>query len=215
MCLLKEMLSYEEVGRHFGVSGNAVKKAARRLNISLPVRRRINPKETFNKRAETPQNTRKAPHTSSVPLFKDLALKNKKQLGEIGERIAIGELSKFGIDILLPMSDNLPYDFVAIVNNKFYKCQVKTSAKLVNGAIAFSLTSNNWQNKEIHKYTKEEVDIFICCDLQSIYLFKFEELEGKSIVTLRYTEALNKNIKGVHFAADYKISEQRLSDVFQ
>lgn len=34
-------------------------------------------------------------------------LRNKKQLGEIGERIAIGELSKYGLDILLPMSDHL------------------------------------------------------------------------------------------------------------
>ena len=29
---------------------------------------------------------------------------NNKNKGEIGERIAIGELAKFGIDILLPMS---------------------------------------------------------------------------------------------------------------
>ena len=34
-------------------------------------------------------------------------LRNKKQLGEIGERIAIGELSKYGLDILLPMSDTI------------------------------------------------------------------------------------------------------------
>lgn len=43
-------------------------------------------------------------------------LRNKKQLGE---RIAIGELSKYGLDILLPMSDNLPFDFVIYYNNKF------------------------------------------------------------------------------------------------
>ena len=46
-------------------------------------------------------------------------LRNKKQLGEIGERIAIGELSKYRLDILLPMSDNLPFDFVIYYNNKF------------------------------------------------------------------------------------------------
>ena len=52
-------------------------------------------------------------------------LRNKKQLGEIGE--AIGELSKYGLDILLPMSDNLPFDFVIYYNNKFYRTQVKAS----------------------------------------------------------------------------------------
>ena len=55
-------------------------------------------------------------------------LRNKKQLGEIGERIAIGELSKYRLDILLPMSDNLPFDFVIYYNNKFYRTQVKTTA---------------------------------------------------------------------------------------
>lgn len=40
-------------------------------------------------------------------------LRNKKQLGK---RIAIGELSKYGLDILLPMSDNLPFDFVIITS---------------------------------------------------------------------------------------------------
>jgi len=73
-----------------------------------------------------------------------MQIKNNKHLGEIGERIAIGELSKFGIDILLPMSDNLPFDFLAYVNNKFYKCQVKTTEDVnENNSYQFSLTSNN------------------------------------------------------------------------
>lgn len=83
-------------------------------------------------------------------------LKNKKQLGEIGERIAIGELSKYGLDILLPMSDNLPFDFVLYYNKKFYKTQVKTTAsKTVNNSL--SLTSNNYNKGTIHKY--DEIDI--------------------------------------------------------
>lgn len=35
-------------------------------------------------------------------------IKNVKHLGEIGERITIGILSQFGMDIMLPMTDNLP-----------------------------------------------------------------------------------------------------------
>lgn len=37
-----------------------------------------------------------------------MEVRNNKQLGEMGERVAIGELAKYGIDVLLPMSDNLP-----------------------------------------------------------------------------------------------------------
>lgn len=42
-------LSYEEIGRKYKVTGNAVKKWAKKLNIILPNRRKINEIETFNK----------------------------------------------------------------------------------------------------------------------------------------------------------------------
>lgn len=42
-------LSYEEIGRRLNMSGNGVKKLALRLGIELPKRRKINPKENFNK----------------------------------------------------------------------------------------------------------------------------------------------------------------------
>lgn len=42
-------ISYEELGRRYNVSGQAVKKAAERLGLTLPKRRAINPKEHFNK----------------------------------------------------------------------------------------------------------------------------------------------------------------------
>ena len=47
--ILDEGLSYEEIGRKFEVSGNAVKKAALRVGIELPQRRNISDRETFNK----------------------------------------------------------------------------------------------------------------------------------------------------------------------
>ena len=44
-----DKLSYEEIGRIYNVSGNAIKKAALRLGFELPKRRMINGNETFNK----------------------------------------------------------------------------------------------------------------------------------------------------------------------
>lgn len=48
--ILTQKLSYEEIGRRNGVTGAAIKKAAKRLGIELPVRRKINESETFNKK---------------------------------------------------------------------------------------------------------------------------------------------------------------------
>jgi hypothetical protein len=47
--LIKEGVSYERIGRQYDVSGNAVKKAARKMGIELEQKREINPSETFNK----------------------------------------------------------------------------------------------------------------------------------------------------------------------
>lgn len=44
-----EKVSYEEIGRRYGCSGANIKKAALRLGIKLPQRRKVNPSETFNK----------------------------------------------------------------------------------------------------------------------------------------------------------------------
>lgn len=142
-------------------------------------------------------------------------LKNNKQIGEIGERIAIGELSKFGLDILLPMSDNLPYDFVVFTNNKFYKCQVKsTKDKNKNGSFRFNLISNNWNKGTVHQYSEDEVDVIICCDLNTIYLFPFSEVKEKSDIFIRDTETKNKQKRNVLFAEDYIISKERIEKVF-
>ena len=47
--IFEEKRSYEEIGRLYGVSGAAIKKAAYRLGFNLPQKRKVNPDETFNK----------------------------------------------------------------------------------------------------------------------------------------------------------------------
>jgi len=141
--------------------------------------------------------------------------KNHKNIGERGERIAIGELAKYDIDVLLPMSDNLPFDFVAFSNGKFYKCQVKTTNSVTkNNSLLFNLKSNNWNKKTEHKYTNDEVDVFILCDFINVYLVKFEELNGKSVFLLRKEKTKNNQTKGINLAENYLISSERITEVF-
>lgn len=45
--------SYESIGRRYNVSGTYIKKIASKLDIILTRRRKINPKETFNKKKTT------------------------------------------------------------------------------------------------------------------------------------------------------------------
>jgi hypothetical protein len=208
-----EKKSYEEIGRIYDVCGNTIKKQAIKLGISLKPRRIINPQETFNKGKNKTEI--KTIIEENVP-ENNLQIKNSKNLGEIGERIAIGELAKFGIDVLLPMSDNLPFDFIVFKNNKFFKCQVKTTKSVTEyNSLHFSLTSNNWNKGTEHKYTSDEVDVFICCDLNTIYLFKFDELVGKKDLYLRYSSPKNNQDKGIWFAQEYRISNEIIEKVFK
>ena len=46
--ILEQNKSYSEIGKLFNVSGNAIKKAAKKLGIKVPQRRRINPNENFS-----------------------------------------------------------------------------------------------------------------------------------------------------------------------
>lgn len=141
---------------------------------------------------------------------------NYKEKGEIGERIAIGELAKFGINVMLPLSDNLPFDLVVFYNNKFYKCQVKTSTLITKeGSMSFDISTNDWHKHKVKKYTKEEVDVWILCDLKQIYIIRFDETNCRKAINLRTSETKNKQKKGIRFACDYVLSEKRISEVFK
>lgn len=47
--ILIQKLSYEEIGRMYNLTGNAIKKAALKFGLILEQRRKTNDKETFNK----------------------------------------------------------------------------------------------------------------------------------------------------------------------
>lgn len=239
--LIKNGISYVEIGKRYGVTNNAVRKAARKLGI-VEERRKINEFENFGKHSNDVTDVCKecgkefshAKYLGVVDFCseecktnyhnkKRLEIKEpnikehytKKQIGELGEQIVIGELGKFGIQTLIPLSDNLPFDLVVYTNNKFYKCQVKTRRTIKNGAITFGMRTG-LNTKHPHSYTKDEVDVFILCDLEHIFLLTFDEFHKKTKTqfALRYSSSVNKQSMKVNYASDYVISTERLKEVF-
>lgn len=211
--MLSENISYEEIGRYYNVTGNAVKKAARKIGLVLEQKRKINPKEHFNKKFKKEEIIIEDKILVKEPIKINNFI-NKKNIGELGEQIAIGELGKYGINVAMPLSDNLPFDMIVYYNNKFFKCQVKSTNRYKNGSCYFRLTSENGYLHKTHLYTKDEVDIFILCDLNNIYLFTFEEINGKNSITIRYDKP-NKQHNNINYAVDYIISSDRIEQVFK
>ncbi len=140
---------------------------------------------------------------------------NPKSKGEKGERIVIGELAKYDLDVALPMSDNLPFDLIIITPNKLFKVQIKTSTYRPNkGAISFDLTSNNWNKKTVKKYTLDDCDIMICCDCINVYLLLPNQFVNKKSFSIRDAESKNNQEKLINRKEDFILSDKRIFEVF-
>ncbi len=139
---------------------------------------------------------------------------NAKAKGEKGERIAIGELAKWNIDVAIPLTDNLRFDFIIVYNHKLFKVQVKSSSRSVNnGSVEFALTSNNWHKKTKKKYYESDCDIMILCDYDSVYLLSAFEFTGRSGFTIRKEVAQNGQTNRVNLHDDYVLSRKRIEEV--
>lgn len=240
--MISENISYSEIGRRYGVTCNAVKKAAIKLGVVLPQKREINPNETFGKgRNDVTEickrcgkEFRHPAHLGVVNFCSDECKKkyaegksidgqqpnvkefyNKKNIGDLGEQIAIGELAKYGLQVVIPLSDNLPFDFAVFANNKFYKCQVKTTSTNNGNYSKFRLTTGNGYLHKYHKYTTDEIDVFILCDLKTVFLFGIKDVLGKNEVRVRYSKTLSGQIRNINYASDCIISVNRIKEIFK
>ena len=88
--LIIDNKSYEEVGRLYKVTGAAIKKQCKKLGFELKNRRKINPKETFNKGKNKIEKQKKEnkitfPNNVLIKQKHFSSFKNCKNIGEIGE----------------------------------------------------------------------------------------------------------------------------------
>lgn len=58
--IVEKNLSYSEIGRKYGVSGNAIKKRAKKFGIDLPLRRKVKTERVFSSLNTKPQEAKKS-----------------------------------------------------------------------------------------------------------------------------------------------------------
>lgn len=133
-----------------------------------------------------------------------------KQIGNIGEARVLSEFVRLGIPVYLPFGDNEKADLIAEFNGKLNKIQVKSSQKIIEDKVRFSLVSSTMhrQNGVKHIYTENEIDYFALYNLErdKVYLISINE-EGlpKSEVTIRFNPPKNKNQFKTFLEEDYLI----------
>ena len=131
-----------------------------------------------------------------------------KQKGNLTELQCLTAFVKHGCGVSIPYGDNSKYDFIADVNGKLYKVQVKTSSLKDENAILFSCRSThvNCSGVKNERYSKEEVDYFATCWNGQCYLIPVSECSVTK--TLRFAPPKSGQIKGICFAQDYELARQ-------
>ena len=128
-----------------------------------------------------------------------------KNIGTIGEQVLITEFIKHGIDVLLPIGDNQPYDIVILYNGRFMKVQVKTTENIKDGKMVFSTNITNPHKKTCRKYINEEIDLFglYCIENNYIGLMEYKDYTAKDTI-IRIEHTKNNQRLGIKLADDYK-----------
>lgn len=134
---------------------------------------------------------------------------SSKQKGNLTELQCITAFYKLGYTVSIPYGENSRYDFIADINGKLLRVQVKTSTAKDNGdLIEFSCRSTrvNTQGNFSRTYTKEEIDYFCTYYDNKCYLVPVTECSSSK--KLRFNSTKNGQKVGINLAEDYELEKQ-------
>ena len=146
----------------------------------------------------------------SIKLSEKIMELTSKQKGNLTELQCLTAFIAEGCGVSIPYGDNSKYDFIADVNGKLYKVQVKTSSLQDENSIQFSCrtTHVNCTGVKNERYSSEEVDFFATYWDNKCYLIPISECSVKK--TLRFAPSKNGQTKGINFAQEYELAKQLL-----
>ena len=129
-------------------------------------------------------------------------------IGEITEQQVAIEFLKLGILISKPVVQSSKYDFIADINHKLYKIQVKTGTFKEDAYLEFATSTSHTNTKgtlNLH-YSEEDVDFFATMYEGQCYLVPFHSC-GKRAQRLRFVPTKNGQTKGITFAKDFHLED--------
>lgn len=138
--------------------------------------------------------------------------------GDISMVCVIAELTKRGISVSIPMTDNKRYDLIMDYNGALYRMQVKTiNYKHDDGLLIFkTVSSNTTKNKGYYdrRYKFDEIEGFLayCIELDKVYLAWVSEApRGKFY--LRCHETKNNQKRKIRYTHEYEL-DKRLAELY-
>jgi hypothetical protein len=142
---------------------------------------------------------------------------NSKKIGNIGEAHALAKLVELGIPVYVQFGDNEAADYIILIKGKPLKIQVKTSTTYDGEKVIFDLSSSTMHRKNGVKqmYSTEEVDAFICYDVQTKNLYVFKNVGNMTAIRIRYSETKNNQKKNINYYEDFLLSTELLEKLMQ
>ena len=129
-------------------------------------------------------------------------------IGEITEQEVALEFLKLGILVSKPLVQSSKYDFIADINHKLYKIQVKTGTFKENAYLEFATSTShtNTQGTLNLSYSEEDVDFFATMYEGQCYLVPYN-LCGKRGQRIRFVPTKNGQTKGILFAKGFHLED--------
>ena len=140
-----------------------------------------------------------------------------KRIGNIGEACVLAKLVEMEIPVYIQFGDNEPADYIIIVDDVPLKVQVKTSTRYDGEKTKFDLVSStiHRKNGEKHKYSTQEVDIFMCYDVSTKEIFLVKNTGSMTEITIRYSLPKNGQKKGINLSNDFSLCVETLHEISQ
>lgn len=135
---------------------------------------------------------------------------DSKKKGNLTEMLCMSAFMSQNCGVNIPFGDNSKYDFIADVNGRLLKIQVKTSSisKNDNNAIRFSCRSTHLNCKGVQnvRYTKSDIDYFATYFNNQCYLVPVTECSTEKV--LRFKAPKSGQQKGITYASEYELEKQ-------
>lgn len=132
--------------------------------------------------------------------------RNPKGIGELSEAAVVHHLVRAGYELARPLGDNQRYDLIIEQGDRLLRVQVKTGRLHCTGAIVFPTSSSQAHRGRGRRSYRGQCELFAvyCPDLEETYLVPVDAA-GTSACSLRVRPPENGQLRGVRWAADYRV----------
>ena len=127
--------------------------------------------------------------------------------GDMTELQSIRKFVSMGFEVSIPYGNHARYDFLVDTGEEILRMQAKTSRMVDDGktiSFACRTTTSNTKENNQHYYSGKEIDYFVTCWKNNVYIVPVEECSTQKNLRIIPKEE-EKSPPNVNYAEDYLV----------